>query len=223
MAGKKGPTVRKVKLSELLPDPENANRGTERGAQALEKSLRKLGAGRSVLLDRKGRLIAGNKTWETAGSVGFDEVLIIETDGHQLVAVQRNDLDLEEGDAAREMAYQDNRVGDLNLDWDPEQIARDMERMDLSTVGFTAAELNSILEKGQQALEQETPEVEFSEEVLEESQYVVLVFDNELDWKVAQEAFGIRTVAALDHKEGYSRVGVGRVIKGAPVLERLKG
>ena len=44
----------------LTPDRHNMNRGTERGLQLLEKSLRDYGAGRSILVDKAGNVIAGN-------------------------------------------------------------------------------------------------------------------------------------------------------------------
>ena len=88
------PTIKIQSISELVLDDRNANRGTERGRKLLQNSLEKLGAGRSVLLDREGRVIAGNKTIEKARQVGFKQVAVIETDGKTLVAVQRRDLDL---------------------------------------------------------------------------------------------------------------------------------
>jgi site-specific DNA-methyltransferase (adenine-specific) len=115
-----------AKVSDLIPDASNANRGTERGRYALEASLRKYGAGRSILLDREGRIIAGNKTAETAADVGIDDVIVVQTDGSKLVAVQRMDLDLDSKEA-RELAYADNRVGQLDLDFDPEQILADLQ------------------------------------------------------------------------------------------------
>jgi len=36
-------------ITDLLPDPENANVGTERGRRMLDDSLREDGAGRSIL------------------------------------------------------------------------------------------------------------------------------------------------------------------------------
>ncbi len=53
-------------LADLKPDPKNANSGTDRGRKMLRQSLEELGAGRSVLVDRNGAIIAGNKTVETA-------------------------------------------------------------------------------------------------------------------------------------------------------------
>lgn len=120
--------AKQVKLAELKPDMKNANTGTERGSYALTRSLQDLGAGRSILLDRDGRIIAGNKTWEKAGELGFDDVIIVETDGRQLVAVKRTDLDLEDDpeNRARLMAYADNRVAELDLHFDPEVLKGDV-------------------------------------------------------------------------------------------------
>ena len=114
-------------IKDLKSDTENANKGTQRGLKLLDDSLRKYGAGRSILIDKHGKIIAGNKTVERAADIGLDDLLIVETDGTKLVAVKRNDLDLEIDSAARELAYADNRVGQLDLDWDAEQILADLE------------------------------------------------------------------------------------------------
>jgi hypothetical protein len=89
----------------------------------LEDSLRELGAGRSVLVDREGRVIAGNKTVETARKLGLKQIAVIETDGETLVAVRRRDLDLTQDKKAIELAVADNRVAEIDLDWNPEVLA----------------------------------------------------------------------------------------------------
>jgi DNA modification methylase len=111
------PTVRIAKLAELRPDPRNANEGTERGRDMLDASLRKHGTGRSVLADKHGVLIAGNKTHERAIDAGIDEAIIIQTDGTRLVVVQRTDLDLQKDHSAAALAVADNRVGEVGLVW----------------------------------------------------------------------------------------------------------
>ena len=100
----------------------------------LEQSLRKLGAGRSIVLDKQGRIIAGNKTAETAGAIGLDDVIIVRTNGDKIVAVLREDLDLDDpAGMARELAYADNRAGQVSLDFDPDVIAEDLAAgLDLS-------------------------------------------------------------------------------------------
>ena len=134
----------KRKISELIPDHANANKGTERGRYALEASLRQYGAGRSILLDKNGRIIAGNKTVEVAADVGLDDVLVVQTDGKQIVAVQRTDLDIDSPEG-RGLAYADNRVGELSLEWDAEQVLADLNAgMDLSGLFFDF-EIDKIL------------------------------------------------------------------------------
>lgn len=116
-----------IKLSDLQPDERNANRGTERGAYMIRQSLQKLGAGRSILLDKNGKVIAGNKTLESAADIGLDDVLIVRTHGDKLVAVLREDLDLDDPTGqARELAYADNRAGQVSLDFDPAVIQLDL-------------------------------------------------------------------------------------------------
>jgi hypothetical protein len=75
-----------VAFSKILPDQANANRGTKRGAALIKKSLKEYGAGRSILLDKNNRMIAGNKTLAqaAAGKSGIKGVRIIETDGSEL-------------------------------------------------------------------------------------------------------------------------------------------
>lgn len=215
--------LKRGKLKALIPDEKNANEGTERGQRVLEDSLRRYGAGRSILLDKNGRIIAGNKTHAEAGQMGMENVVVIETDGTELVAVKRMDLDLEKDDKARELAYADNRAGELGLSWSPKQIMDDLKAgIDLPKVGFTHTEITKILEKGQASLEDAAERHGFTEEVLEEHQYVVLYFDNSMDWQQAKEVFGLETVNALDSREGYERCGIGRVIKGTKVLEKLR-
>lgn len=138
--------MKTIKLTELQPDERNANRGTVRGLSALDTSLRNYGAGRSIVVDREGRVIAGNKTLEQAIAAGFEDVVLVETDGQQLVAVQRVDLDLDGDEKARLLAYADNRVGELDLSWDGLQIAADLEDgFDLSGL-WDDDELSEMLE-----------------------------------------------------------------------------
>lgn len=105
------------KLVDLTPDSRNANKGSPRGNQMIEDSLRQYGAGRSILLDKHGRIIAGNKTAENAGAIGMDDVIVVQSDGTRLVAVQRTDLDLDDPHT-RQFAIADNRAGQVSLDWD---------------------------------------------------------------------------------------------------------
>ncbi len=105
-------------INDLRQDDHNANTGTDRGREMVRQSLQDYGAGRSVLLDRNNRIIAGNKTVEAAAAAGMNEVLIVETTGDQIVAVKRTDLDLNDP-RVRELAIADNRTAEVGLQWDP--------------------------------------------------------------------------------------------------------
>jgi hypothetical protein len=107
-----------MKISELVPDERNANKGTARGRGMLEKSMQSYGAGRSILIDKHNRIIAGNKTAETAGAIGIDDVQVVESDGRRIIAVKRTDLDLETDVMAKELAIADNKVAQDDLEWD---------------------------------------------------------------------------------------------------------
>ena len=61
MTTRQTPGARVRKLSDLTPDPMNANRGTVRGREAVAHSIRAYGTGRAVLIDRHGRIVAGHK------------------------------------------------------------------------------------------------------------------------------------------------------------------
>ena len=127
--------TKKIKtIADLTPDAANLNKGTERGRYLLETSVSKLGLGRSVLADKNGTLIAGNKTTEVAGELGMDKVRVIETDGTELIVVQRTDLDMADPDdpRARQLAFADNQVGAQNLAWDAQALLAAAQADDLS-------------------------------------------------------------------------------------------
>lgn len=106
-------------IEKLLPDELNANAGTQYGQHLIEQSLEKFGAGRSILIDKNNRIIAGNKTIENAESAGFEKVIIVETTGKEIVAVKRSDIDLHSA-RGREMAIADNASAKANIAFDDE-------------------------------------------------------------------------------------------------------
>lgn len=109
--------VTEAKIGQLIPDDKNLNKHTEFGSSLLEKSVTKFGLGRSILLDKNNRIIAGNGITETAGANGLEDVIIVETTGDKLVAVKRTDIDLDSREG-RELALADNATANANLAWD---------------------------------------------------------------------------------------------------------
>lgn len=113
------PHVKEVKdYGDLTLDPNNANKGTKRGRDLLDKSLENYGAGRSGLISADGVVLAGNKTVEAAIEHGLP-IQVIKSDGTKLILVQRTDLNYDDP-RAKELGIADNRVAELDLEWDAE-------------------------------------------------------------------------------------------------------
>lgn len=153
---------------QLKPDQHNANMGTSRGKELLAQSIKELGAGRSILVDKDGNVIAGNKTLEAAQNAGL-KVRIIPTNRDELVVVQRQDLDLtNSAGEARRLAYLDNRVAELDLQWDAEKLISDITAgLDLTSLGFYDHELVVIIgEQKEEEIDAE-PQLDKAEQLRE--------------------------------------------------------
>jgi DNA modification methylase len=147
-------------MDDLKFDKHNANKGTGRGKELLEQSIKELGAGRSILVDKDGNVIAGNKTLEAARKAGL-KVRIIPTERDELVVVQRQDLDLDDlAGEARRLAYLDNRVAEIDLEWDVDMIAQDAALgLDFDALGFLDKELQKLLLDVDSNVREETADV----------------------------------------------------------------
>ena len=119
-----------ININELTQDQHNFNKGTAKGKKLMNKSLKELGAGRSILLDKNGNIIAGNKTQLAAIEAGITKVRVIETTGDELVAVKRTDVDLD-SKKGREMALADNAASRLNLEWDKVELQSVTAELDI--------------------------------------------------------------------------------------------
>jgi hypothetical protein len=150
-------------IDDLQPNPRNHNKGTERGSSVIEKSIRKLGAGRSGLCDKNGVMLGGNHALEKMNELGIP-VKIIPTDGTEWVVVQRTDLDLERDKKAIELSYADNRTAELNLDYDTDQLRQDIEQeVDLSYL-WSEKELDKKLGKDDRESKQKVLKIKLTTE-----------------------------------------------------------
>jgi len=118
----KSKQIENTTVTSLIADDKNFNKGSEVGAEMIRKSFQKFGAGRSILLDKNNRIIAGNKSVEYSG---IEDVLIVESDGTQLIAVKRTDIDLD-SPQGREMALADNASAKANIVFDAELVEAEL-------------------------------------------------------------------------------------------------
>lgn len=198
-----------MQIKDLKQDRRNYRKHNERNLDLIKKSINEVGLGRSIVIDSENEIVCGN------GLVSqLDKnipVKVIETDGSELVVVKRTDLKTDD-EKRKKLAVMDNSTSDSS-EFDIKLLEIDFPLPELIDMGI---EIKDKKEK------EEKPEVEFTEELLEEHNYIVLYFDNSVDWLQAESLFELKTVQALASKEGFRKMGVGRVLKGSEALERLK-
>lgn len=135
-----------VDIDDLIQDDHNFNKGTEEGAQLIERSFKDYGAGRSVFIDRNNRLVGGNKAQKGFKGAGFRKVVIVDSDADTLVAVRRKDVDLDSKEG-RDMALLDNLTTQVNLAWDEvelQQVGANVEGFDVGDFGVSIDDIPMI-------------------------------------------------------------------------------
>ncbi len=145
------PKITRRKLSEYRPALVNPNAGSERGVSIIEDSLAHNGAGRSLLSDKNGEMIAGSHTLEAMVNAGFDDVIEIETDGRTPIVVRRTDLSIDDP-RGRALQIVDNRANELGYNPDEGVITallgsiQAADKDALKGTGYSKKEIDALLD-----------------------------------------------------------------------------
>ena len=197
---------------DIIPYDRNP-RNNDSAVDAVANSIREFGFKVPVVIDKDGVIVCGHTRVKAAKKLGIDEVPCILAD----------DLNEEQVKAFR---LADNKTSELS-EWDEELLAMEMDdifNIDLEQFGFEPLD-----EEIAEEVENQKPEVEFTEVLGEENNYIVLKFTTEVDWLQALSVFDIKQVKALPTRkdgkvtEKMMRIGVGRVLDGAVALNKLVG
>lgn len=197
-------------IKELKPYKKNAKKHPKTQVEQIANSIKEFGFTQPVLIDKDNNVVAGHGRVLGAKKVGLKEVPTLCLD----------DLTEEQIKAYR---LADNKLNESG--WDDgllKQSLEEIEEINMDLFGFTADAIESDM------LEVE-PDVPFTEVLNEENNYIVLKFNNRVDWLNAMGVLGIQKVRALPTKKGGNRksfgerAGVGRVIDGVKALERASG
>lgn len=147
-------TIKRKKLADYIQNSDNPVKHSPRNFGIVVDSIGSFGALRSGV-SSKGKILAGNLTWEAMAEAGIEDVLEVTTNGKAWVIVNREDLSPEQ---ERQAAYADQRTSEL-ADWDAAQIVADLEAgVDLDgmwTDGEIAELIEEVLEGQEQGDEQE--------------------------------------------------------------------
>lgn len=133
-------------------DARNYRKHNDKNKKLIQKSLKECGAGRSIVIDNEGEIIAGNGIYEQAQKLGL-KTKVIETDGSELVVVKRTDLQTDDA-KRKQLAVMDNSTSDSS-EFDFELLQEDFEVDTLEDWGIDA---NFSLEDESEIIEDEVPE-----------------------------------------------------------------
>lgn len=195
-------------IKELKPYKKNAKKHPKEQVEQIANSIKEFGFTQPVLIDKNNCVVAGHGRILGAKKVGLKEVPTLCLD----------DLTEEQIKAYR---LADNKLNES--EWDSGLLKESLDEimdLDMEMFGFSDSD---ILEE----TEDVEGEVKFTEVLNEENNYIVLKFNNKIDWLNAMGLFGIEKVKALPTKRGGNsksfgtREGVGRVLDGQKVIERM--
>lgn len=196
-----------------LREYEYNPRNNENAVEAVAESIKQFGFKVPIVIDADNVIVAGHTRLKAAKLLGMDAVPCVIAD----------DLNEEQIKAFR---LADNKTSEL-AEWDFDLLDKELaelSQMDMSLFGFEDDTADEMTEEEHQP----KPEIEFTKSVDEKHNYIVLYFENELDWLQAESLFDIRTVKEYStRKDGMiakkPRTGIGRVLDGATALSKIVG
>ena len=175
------------------------------------QSIKEFGVVQPIVVDRNNTIIIGHCRYEAMKRLGYDE---LQEDWVKVV-----DLSEEEAEKLRLL---DNKLNESEWDLD---LLKDL----VPSIDFSDFEVDWNLEeeKEKESKDKDKGEVPFAEILGEENNYIVLKFNNTVDWLQIESLFGLENRQAYstraDGKIGKNmkRIGVGRVVDGAEFLNKI--
>lgn len=125
-------------MTDIKLDKRNYRKHSDKNKALIKKSLEECGAGRSILIDAEDEIIAGNGVYEQAKALNIP-VKIVETDGSELIAVKRTDLQTADIQRQR-LAVMDNSANDTS-EFDIVLLQEDFEVPDLQDMGVDVPDI----------------------------------------------------------------------------------
>lgn len=199
-----------LEVNKLIPYDFNNKEHDKEQVNMIANSIKEFGFLQPLVVDANNIVVVGHWRLLAAKELGMDKVPCVKVE----------DLDEEQ---IKKYRILDNKLNESG--WDEKNLKQELdilEDMNFGDLELSKEELfPDLFEEGGELLKEEEPEIKFTEELGEENNYLVLFFDDSVDWLQAQSLFGLETVDALDSREGYRRRWVGRVINGTEFMNKL--
>lgn len=129
--------IEQIQIADLRHDPKNRRTHDKRNIEAIKESLEQFGQQKPIVVDAKGKVIAGNGTLEAAAQLGWEQIAIVRTKLR--------------GRKQREFAIADNRTGEL-AGWDLDGLLQDLRLPDFSVPGFGEADIKRLTREAMSAI-----------------------------------------------------------------------
>ena len=200
--------IKNISVKDLIPYEKNTKKHDDVQINNVAESIKQYGFVQPIVIDKNNVVVIGHCRLLAAKKLKMADV--------PCVCVE--DLTEEQVKALRIVDNKSNESDWLN----------DILELELPDVDLSAFDFDFGLDKKKDKEEIEG-EVEFSEILGEENNYLVLQFKTDIDWLNAQSIFGLETVKSYStRKDGkvtknMERKGVARVLDGAKVLNELLG
>ena len=206
----KKPAAIYMDIDDLYPAPDNP-RINDHVVDKIVRSIQLHGFAAPIVANMQGEILAGHTRWKAAKKLNM-----------LTVPVRQMNLT---GDQARLYRIADNKLSEF-ADWDEDMLKEQLADLmvnfedELLDMDFELQDLGHF-EDLEDQINQNSPEVVFSEFIDEANNYVVLLFENEIDWLSAKSHFNLKTKTSRRQNGKPWSSGIGRVIDGAEYLEKI--
>lgn len=123
--------MKKIKLSEIKLDQRNANKHSVFGMGLLNKSISQNGVIEAITISNDNVAISGNARTEEFASTGFEDSILIESDGTKPIIIKRTDIQSDTKEFYN-AALAANIVAQKNIVMDAETVDAIAEEYELS-------------------------------------------------------------------------------------------
>tara|TARA_R110000822_G_scaffold93095_4_gene214439 strand:- start:508 stop:1101 length:594 start_codon:yes stop_codon:yes gene_type:complete len=194
--------IEKVKINQIFSNPVNPRTIEKNKFKKLCNSIKEFPEMlklRPIVVNSDMSILGGNMRYKACQEIGLKEVYIIKAENFT-------------DDQIQQFIIKDN-VGFGEWDWDVLANTWDVEK--LNDWGLEVPSIEEFTGVEEQ-------EIEFSEYLDEAHNYVVLLFDSDVDWLSAQTHFNIKSVHSMRANGKPWSKGIGRVLDGAEYLKGIK-
>lgn len=196
--------IKTVLVKDLVLYGKNQKKHKLEQVENVAESIREFGWQQPIVIDKDNNIIIGHCRFEAAKKLNLKEV----------PCVINEELDQKQAEKLRLL---DNKFNESK--WDMSLLEITLDGLD-----FDACKIDWGIKEVEEEIE---PEVPFSEVLGEESNYILLKFNTDVDWLQAQTLFDIHPVlrkstradGTINFKMG--NIGVGRVLDGASALQKI--